>query len=374
MSTVIQLSRQLPYSTEQAWTLLTEPAEMNKWSTASIVPAEAGANDRMDQPGALRTVLVPGRFGTKLREVVQQADYPSVFEYRVYDGGPLLRNHLGTMVLTPHPAGCTLTWTVHMEFIAPALSRLVRPSLRKQLTLSLDRLASGDIAPPPVEAPHTATRTTEVDLAPLRREAEDILAEQRDIAAQLTRANDPKQWFARVYEIVSEEMLGVVDAGLVDHPDWVLRLIPDFHIHYSSNLRDYIAGRPVEPAWQKAWSRCERVDPDPVRPIVVGLLYGVSAHIEADLPRSLASVYRAHYRDTHDYREFLPDYLRLSPVFLRATDRLVAQMPQSYKPWWLRASTHVAPELREALLARRSYDVTRNRLEAFKRGHTLATA
>jgi hypothetical protein len=375
MDNEIRLHRELPYSVEHAWTLLTEPTEMNKWSIMTVVAVEPGADERMDRPGALRAVVAGGPFRMKYREVVQHVDQPSYFEYQVYDGGALLRSHIGTIELMSGPCGgCRLTWTVRVEFINPVLSWLVRARLRKKLETSLDRAARGGIpisASLPSAAP--TVRIMEGSLEPLRRVAEEALAEQRDLAARLTAANDPKQWFARLYAMGSEGILDYVDTGKIRHPDWVLRVIPNYHMHYIRHFHDYLADRPVEPAWHKAWSQCEKVDNvHPVRPIVSGLLFGIAAHLEVDLPPTLASVYLRNYRGTYDYREFLPDYLRLSTVFQRTSDRLIAEMPKSFKPWWLRASSHIAPELRQTLLAHRSYNVASARLESFRRGYALA--
>ncbi|WP_346425987.1 DUF5995 family protein [Williamsia sp. 1135] len=131
-----------------------------------------------------------------------------------------------------------------------------------------------------------------MDLQTLRATAISTLAEQQSIAADLRDDDDPKQWFARVYAIVTEEMIGLVDRGDLQYPDWALRLIPDFHVHYLRNLQGYKRGEEIEGPWQVAWSRCEQTDPRrPILPIISGMLAGVRAHIESDLPRSLAAVY-----------------------------------------------------------------------------------
>jgi hypothetical protein len=95
-----------------------------------------------------------------------------------------------------------------------------------------------------------------------------------------------------------------------------------------------------------------------------GLVYGVSAHIDADLPRALVDVHTAHYPD-RDLREFRPDYLRLAPVFTAASDRLLADLPRSHKPWWTSLAARIDPQFRDALLGRAGYDVGRHRVATF---------
>ncbi|MCZ0911310.1 DUF5995 family protein, partial [Gordonia amicalis] len=98
---------------------------------------------------------------------------------------------------------------------------------------------------------------------------------------------------------------------------------------------------------------------------------GVSAHIEADLPRALAEVHLDRYPN-RDLREFRPDYLRLAPVFTVASDRLLADLPRSHKPWWAGIAGRFNTQFRDALLARTGYDVARHRVRSFERAVELA--
>ena len=195
------------------------------------------------------------------------------------------------------------------------------------------------------------------------------LAEQRSVADALAADDDPKRWFARVYQYVTEEMITHAtdpESPLrLENRDWVLALIPVFHEYFATNLDDYRRGLPAEPAWQRAWSTCERRDPkNPALPIMKGLLAGVAAHIEADLPRAIARVHAAEFAE-HDLRVFRPDYLRLAPIFHTASDRLLDDLPASHKPWWVGPVRRLPPNFLDAAIARTGYDVARRRLHAF---------
>lgn len=228
---------------------------------------------------------------------------------------------------------------------------------------SLDLLA--ELTPPESAVAPAATPRTIRLLPPLREEASRILDGQRAIAERLAASNDPKQWFARVYAYVTEEMIAACDRGVLDRPDWVLTLIPRFDAFYTRNLDAYERGEECEPMWQRAWSTCERRDERrPHRPVMAGLMSGVAAHIDADLPRAIAQVHRDRFADC-DLREFLPDYLRLAPVFTAASDRLLGDLPRSHTPWWTGVAARVHPQVRDALIARRGYDVARHRMAAF---------
>ncbi|MBM7368634.1 SRPBCC family protein [Gordonia hydrophobica] len=370
--TTFTLSDELPCHADTAWAMLTDPTRMNTWSSARVTLKEGGVGDRPDGVGALRRTTLP-HGGIGFLEVVEASARPHVFRYRVFRAGPLLHHHRGEQRITPLTADrCRVDWTVDVALVAPLLGRgmvaYLRREVRSSLTVLRTLVADLEIGPASDPAPVTGRRPSPDRLAALRAAADRALAEQRAIADRLAAADDPKRWFARVYQYVSEEMIANAAApsrlGL-EHPDWVLALIPTFHEYFATNLDAYQAGRPAEPAWQKAWSTCERVDPEnPALPIMKGLLAGVAAHIEADLPRAIARVHDTDFAD-RDLREFRPDYLRLAPIFGTASDRLLDDLPDAYKPWWVAPVRRLHPNFLDAAIARTGYDVAGHRLRAF---------
>ena len=356
------------------WALLTDPPRMNRWSTAHIDIVSPGEGQSPAGIGALRRVTVPGPVKSRLLEVVRAAESPSRFVYNVVGGVLGLREHEGVITLTPvSPLITEVRWRVRMSFAIPGLGALTRRLIEPELQRSLQTLAR--VGRGAAEVPFTPPRLLlPVDLAPLRREAERVLGEQREIAERLAAAGDPKQWFAYVYVLVTEEQLAHLDRGLVDHPEWVLRLLPRFHAYYTDNLARFVRDpASAEEPWRKAWSCAESGDPlrTPLR-VVKGLLLGVAAHIESDLPRALAEVYCQHFQDRCDYVRFRADYLRMAGIFQVASDRLMLRMPRAFLPRWLRlARKALPPELQDPLM-RRYYDVPRRRLAAFERGYELA--
>jgi uncharacterized protein YndB with AHSA1/START domain len=365
----LDLTRDVGAPPSTVWALLTDPPRMNAWSSARIEPIDPGDGDRMDGVGALRRVITPGLASARLVEVVQTSEPGARFVYRVFAGAPALRAHRGEITLAPLDAGTRVRWRVQMSFAVPGLERVARSSIGPELARSLDALAR--LAPASAQAPLPTFRApSPVDLAPLRREAEAVLAAQRAIADRFEATGDPKQWFARVYAFVTEEQLAHAASGEVDHPEWVLRLIPRFHQAYADNLTRWQRDRAsADLPWQKAWGCAERGD---AQHVVKGLLLGVAAHIEADLPQALADTHRAHFATRCDYVRFRADYVRMAPIFRRASDRLMARMPRAFVPAWLRAARASLPPELEAELMRRYYDVPKRRLEAFARGAALA--
>ncbi|GAC84371.1 hypothetical protein GP2_021_00890 [Gordonia paraffinivorans NBRC 108238] len=370
MTATFTLRQQLRCTPEAAWHLLTDPDQMCRWSSAPISLISPGPHDRPDTAGALRKVTLPGG-RVRLREVVEHTEFPRVFRYRVYSGGPLLLDHRGEQRIVAVPGGVEIRWRVDMSLFPPPLSHVMARRIRQEVRRSLEVMATlVDDPTTPASFPASPPPSSAADLDDLVSTALEIRGLQQKIADEWAGADDPKQWFARVYQYVTETMIdaatGPLDLGL-DHPDWVLALIPVFHEYYARNLDAYRDGGDVEEPWQVAWSTCEIVDPDkPHLPVMKGLLAGVSAHIDADLPRALAQLHRQRYPE-RDLREFRPDYLRLAPVFTLASDRLLADLPRSHKPWWTGLAGRLNPQMRDALLARNGYDVARHRVRAFDR-------
>ncbi|MEO9328911.1 DUF5995 family protein [Gordonia aurantiaca] len=375
MTATFTLRQQLTCTPEAAWQLLTDPDQMCRWSTAPITLISPGPHERADTAGALRMVTLPGG-RVRLREVVEQAEFPRLFRYRVYAGGPLLLDHRGEQRIVETVDGVEVRWRVDMSLFPAPLSRVMANRIRREVEHSLHTMASlaGDVDPAVVSYPASSTPSAPPDLDDLMSSALEVRELQQKIADDMAGTGDPKQWFARVYQYVTETMIdaatGRLDLGLT-HPDWVLALIPVFHGYYAGNLDAYRFGGDVEEPWRIAWSTCEIVDHErPHVPVMKGLLAGVSAHIDADLPRALAALHRDRYPD-RDLREFRPDYLRLAPVFTVASDRLLADLPRSHKPWWTGIAGRVNTQVRDALLARTGFDVARHRVHAFDRAVRL---
>lgn len=368
--TTLLLRRTVEAPAAVVWALLTDPDAMNTWSTARIELLDAGDRGRADGVGALRRVHLPGG-RTRLTEVIHAAAAPHEFGYTVVGGAAALREHTGRISL--HAAGAQSTeirWEVVMRFAIPGMAAVIRPLIGRELATSLRRLAEvAPTAPAPAEPAPPPRRLGAGDLPALREDVAAVLAEQRGIADRLAGAGDPKQWFARVYQYVTEEQLAHLESGRVDNPEWVLRLIPAFHELYRRNLVAFERGEPTEEPWRKAWGLAERAgETGSSTRMMKALLLGVAAHIEADLPRALRSVYVEHFAERVDYVYFRADYLRMADVFRIASDRLMGDLPRTYTPTWLRLTRALLPpELRDQLM-RRYYDIPRRRLAAFAAG------
>lgn len=373
----ISLDQFLPVEPKLAWPFIADPALMNRWSRAPIHALALGDGGHPGGVGALRTVTLRA-LGKRihLEEVVERSDPPHRIVYRVIGGAPL-RNHRGEITLERAGRGCRLRWRVDYESPLSGVDHGMRWILERQLGDSLAKLAIVVREATPQPFP-PSIHLEEPAQGRLWDDCEAILEEQRTLAESLENANDPKQWFARVYAFVTEEQLTLCRSGQIAHVPWVLRIVPRFHDYYVDNLRRWRAPSEgqAEAHWRSAFRAMEQADrwfKDPLAALAYGLAKGVQAHIEEDLPRALADVFVAEYAGVCDYARFRADYLLMGDVFRRASERLLARMPSRSFPLYARVLLPLLPrEGQDAFIHRRFYDIPRERRRAFERGERLA--
>jgi uncharacterized protein YndB with AHSA1/START domain len=385
---LLVVERRLPAPPDLAWPYLTEPDAMNQWSGARIVGVSPGDGGGFDGVGALRRVEVPAYGRTMvLDEVIADAEPPRRLEYRVYQGFGVSR-HRGVMRLRPDGAnGSRLRWEVEARLYPTASELFARRFLERELGRSLDvlvsRMRSGElvtpgrtVGAPPVPAP--GPTRLRPDLGPLFADAEACVREQQAIADRLATTDDPKRWFVRVYQFVSELQIAACRKGAFVHPDWVLRIVPRFHAYYVENLRRWTgeAAGACEDHWRSSFRAMElahRWRRRALDAVLYGVAKGMQAHIEEDLPRTLAEVHHRHYRSVFGYARFRADYLAMAEVFRGAGERLMAEIPRAWWPVQARLLDRALPyEVKVALQRRTFYDLPRERLRAFERGRRLS--
>jgi hypothetical protein len=366
------LEQELPCTPEVAWVYVTSPSHLALWSLAAVRPLAVGDGGGMDGVGALREVSIQTPVSrTAFTEVIEHAQRPERLVYRVFEGLPV-RFHRGELTLRPTgPEHTLLRWQVDADFLWPGAEYVARPLLERQLRQSLVQLARR-VRPEPVP-PVTAPRALEEEqlLPSLYSQASLCLEEQHQTADELQARGDPKYLFTRVYQYVTEEQLARCRSGEVTHQGWVLRLIPRFHAYYFDNLRAWQGPHPerTEPAWAEAFRAMDASrGQHTFAGLVGGLLLGVKAHVEEDLPRALVEVHQAHYATRCDFVRFRADYLLMGDLFRRASDRLLGGFTRGTLPLSIRVLQAVAPDpVREAWLSARYYDVRLRRREAFDR-------
>ncbi len=372
--TRFDLATDLDCSVEQAWRLLTDPAVKNQWSRGLTTARDAGGDGRMDRAGAVREVLVDLPTRPRVQEVVTCADEPTRFAYRIFKASPLLREYSCAIDIQPTDDGCAVHYTVDVDFV-PTVGPFVAPPLRRSIEKSLKGLSeqSRRLAPDPEPLPYRrAPRRRPGGVAALRPQIQRYLGHQQILAEELSEAEDPKYWFARMCALTTAELLRRVDEGRYTEPEWMMRLMAVLHRRHVSNLHAYRSGGAMSAGWREAWAVCDEHDnPRSFRHVAAGIIAASRAHMAEDMPRALAEAFAAVADDGRDYREFRADYLDVAPVYALAVDRLCAEIPAPFLPRMLRMSGRVLPEMRDAM-TRLFYDVETDRVRAFDRGFALA--
>lgn len=378
----IELAVTMPYPVDLAWAALTVPALTRSWSEATISTLALGDGGHPGGTGALRRVHLPGRVPVDLREVIEDGDGPHHLRYRVISGAPV-RSHQGDITLVEVAAGTEVQWTVRVEPLVRGtgalMARLIRPALERSVRrLATIRIDRADVPPaPPVRAVDDDPAT----LGSLRAALDDIAAAQGALADALGAVGDGNAAFARVYQYTTLAIADAVDVGGFRHPGWVLRLVPVFHRYYQQALDARAAGAAtIESHWRRAMAgasaaaaAADRGERSRFEAGMIGIWLGMRAHIEDDLPRTLATVWADGYRGRCDYARFRADYLRLGAVFPRAAARMVDTFPRH--TWSPRARVLDAVTLevlRDRLIDRSVYPITRQRARAFERGGMIA--
>src|SRR5262249_8899560 len=154
--------------------------------------------------GALRklTIALPA-MRVAFEEVIEHAEPPRRLVYRVVRGLPL-RHHHGEITLTTEGAGTRLRWNGDFTSPVPAFELAAKRLVDRQLDKSLDVLASVVLGAPEVRVAPRAFADDLDELPELEHQAMRVLDEQRALADRLAAARDPKYWFTRVYQYVTE--------------------------------------------------------------------------------------------------------------------------------------------------------------------------
>jgi hypothetical protein len=130
----------------------------------------------------------------------------------------------------------------------------------------------------------------------------------------------------------------------------------------------------VESHWRRAFAAAEKPKRKKTNPVATGLVLAIHAHVESDLPRTLAQVYVDHFSESSDYDRFRGDYYAMGSIFMDSARRILHLIPRDSLPLWARAINRVMPqELTQQVIYRKAYNLPKQRRAAFRRGAELAS-
>ncbi len=133
---------------------------------------------------------------------------------------------------------------------------------------------------------------------------------------------------------------------------------------------------PAEAHWQRAFAALDGLSAahsSDTERLLGGLSLAVHAHVESDLPRSLAEVYVDHFAKHCDYARFRGDYYGMGSIFVDAFRRVLDVIPSQSLPAWARMANRTLPaQFMQQLAYRKAYDLPKHRRAAFRRGAEIA--
>jgi hypothetical protein len=204
--------------------------------------------------------------------------------------------------------------------------------------------------------------------------AQDALAFLEGKADELHEAGDHRQWFARVYQYVTEGEINAAENGAFYYPSYVMSSVAYFEKVYQDNFDAFENGGEVEEHWRTAFEQCAAADgfsfgdalaivggglagglvgsrgglltgvagglagawlgnaSKALNDAVASLVVSMKAHIRYDLPRCEAWVFSSQYAGMENakMRNFQPDFMAMGGVFDQAGARLNADMQTEF--------------------------------------------
>ena len=109
-----------------------------------------------------------------------------------------------------------------------------------------------------------------------------------------------------------------------------------------------------------------------MKAIAYAVFKGMQAHIDEDLPHALAQVYTQHYASLCRYERFRADYLLMGPVFERASQRFIDELPTSSLTLRARLMRAALPPAVSTHILRGGGRLFAQRCRAFESGARIA--
>ena len=165
-------------------------------------------------------------------------------------------------------------------------------------------------------------RTVREILAPELRDAHDVLERLTELDRVFTATNDHRVVFNDIYIVTTRALTARLDRGDYEDVEWSEAFLVAFANFYRMALLNWESGNidHVPAAWQIAFQR-------PAGSVLQDLLLGMNAHINHDLPRTVAvmgtglDVERAHR-----------DYLRVNETLAAVMDEMQRLLAAKYDP------------------------------------------
>lgn len=122
--------------------------------------------------------------------------------------------------------------------------------------------------------------------------------------------------FNYTYIIITRNVRHALKNGLFDDTNFLNRFDGQFAYYYTNALRQYLEGKKIAPAWQKAFENAKQ---EKCSPLTVMAL-GVNAHVNNDIPQVLL--------DTEANPEHYMDFLKVNEIIKYSIDEVIDELDE----------------------------------------------
>lgn len=141
---------------------------------------------------------------------------------------------------------------------------------------------------------------------------------------------DPRQPFLRCYALMTDAMIRGLGTGDFEDSEWVDDLLTDFAQRYFEAMAAYDrAVESVPTVWRLANDSCR----DPAVWPLQRLLLGINAHINLDLPLTVAVLLSRESRGVDAAARRRGDYERVNDIIGRTLDQVQDVVVEPGAPW-----------------------------------------
>ncbi|MCB0531477.1 MAG: hypothetical protein H6574_12415 [Lewinellaceae bacterium] len=159
----------------------------------------------------------------------------------------------------------------------------------------------------------------------------EVLVRMDNYIRQWQSGTDGKALFLGCYRMMTENMLGALEAGAFKNTDWTDRLLHHFADYYFRALEIYNSQAPGLPAvWRYAFDAANEGENAPIQK----LLLGVNAHINYDLVLTLHDLLHAEWAGCPEpqRQQYFGDYCYVNEIIGQTVDQVQDEILEPAQP------------------------------------------
>lgn len=162
-------------------------------------------------------------------------------------------------------------------------------------------------------------------------EQQPIAARMQFLIQEFERGADRRAIFLSCYMMMTQNMLGAIEAGDFYDQVWVYRLVHRFADYYFDGLTVYDLNEASTPA---VWRFAHDAAGEPKMHVMQNLLLGVNAHVNYDLVLTLVELLEPEWKglSAEQRQQRFSDYCKVNEVIGYTIDTVQDEVVERYSP------------------------------------------